>query len=67
MKRIVVKFGGMSVADGERVRLGVEAVHREYRKGTQVAVVVSAMGHATDELIEAAKASTGGQDKRTRA
>ncbi len=61
MKRIVVKFGGMSVADGERVRLGAEAVHREYRKGTQVAVVVSAMGHATDELIQAAKTSTGGK------
>jgi len=56
-----VKFGGMSVADGERVRLGAEAVHREYRKGTQVAVVVSAMGHATDELIQAAKTSTGGK------
>ncbi len=61
MKRIVVKFGGMSVADDERVRLGAEAVHREHRKGTQVAVVVSAMGHTTDELIEAAKASTGGK------
>ncbi len=59
MKRIVVKFGGMSVADGERVRLGAKAVHREYRKGTQVAVVMSAMGHATDELIKVAKASTG--------
>lgn len=61
MKRIVVKFGGTSVADGERVRLGAEAVHREYRRGTQVAVVVSAMGHATDELIQAAKVSTGGK------
>jgi len=61
VKRIVVKFGGMSVADGKRVRLGVKAVHREYRRGTQVAVVVSAMGHATDELIEAAKMSTGGK------
>ncbi len=61
MKRIVVKFGGTSVADGERVRLGAEAVHREYRRGTQVAVVVSAMGHATDELIQAAKVSTKGK------
>jgi len=61
VKRIVVKFGGMSVADGERVRLGAEAVHREYRRGTQVAVVVSAMGHATNKLIQAAKAGTGGK------
>jgi aspartate kinase len=61
MRRIIVKFGGTSVADGDRVRLGAKAVHREYQKGTQVAVVVSAMGHATDELIKAAKTSTGGK------
>jgi len=61
VKRIVVKFGGTSVGDGERVRMGSEAVHREYRRGNQVAVVVSAMGHATDELIQAAKVSTRGE------
>ncbi len=61
MRRIVVKFGGTSIANGERIRLGAEAVYREYKKGTQVAVVVSAMGHATDELIKAAKTGTGGK------
>ena len=61
MNRIVVKFGGTSVANGERIRLGAKAVYREYKKGTEVAVVVSAMGHATDELIKAAKESTDGK------
>jgi aspartate kinase len=61
VRRIVVKFGGTSVADGERVRLGAEAVFREYRRGSQVAVVVSAMGHTTDELVKAAKSSTVGR------
>ncbi len=61
MRRIVVKFGGTSVADGERIRMGAKAVYREYKKGTEVAVVVSAMGHTTDELIKAAKAGTDGK------
>lgn len=61
MKRVLVKFGGTSLGDGERMSLGAKAVHREYEKGTQVAVVVSAMGNTTDELIEIAKVSTKGE------
>ncbi|MDI6884203.1 MAG: aspartate kinase [Hadesarchaea archaeon] len=57
MKRVVVKFGGTSVGNWNRVRLGAKAVYREHLRGTQVAVVVSAMGHTTDALIKAAKAS----------
>jgi len=57
VRRIVVKFGGTSVGSLDRVRLGARAVYREYKKGTQVAVVVSAMGHTTDALIKATKAS----------
>jgi len=61
MRRIVVKFGGTSVGDGRRVRSAANSVYREYKKGAQVAVVVSAMGYTTDELISAAKTSTGGR------
>jgi len=57
VRRIVVKFGGTSVGSWDRVRLGARAVCREYKRGTQIAVVVSAMGRTTDALIEAAKAS----------
>jgi aspartokinase len=43
-KRIVVKFGGSSLADHERLLKAVVAVVNEVKTGTQVAVVVSAMG-----------------------
>ncbi|MEW6222250.1 MAG: aspartate kinase [Candidatus Hadarchaeota archaeon] len=55
MKRIAVKFGGTSVGNMERVRLAAKAVYREFKKGVQVIVVVSAMGHTTDSLIKSAK------------
>jgi len=61
MRRVVVKFGGTSIGDGELVRRAAESVAREYKKGTQIAVVVSAMGHTTDFLFEAAKSSTAGK------
>jgi aspartate kinase len=55
LRRIAVKFGGTSVGNMQRVMLCARAVEREYRKGSQVAVVVSAMGHTTDALIMAAE------------
>ncbi|MFN4132801.1 MAG: aspartate kinase, partial [Candidatus Hadarchaeales archaeon] len=53
--RIVVKFGGTSVGTLTRIKSDAAAVYREYQKGKQVAVVVSAMGHTTDALIKTAK------------
>ena len=61
MRRIVVKFGGTSIANGERIRSGAKAVYREYKNGAEVAVVVSAMGHTTDEIIKATKEGTNGK------
>lgn len=61
MRRIVVKFGGTSIGDIEQVHSAASSVYREHKKGAQVAVVVSAMGHTTDELISAALESTGGR------
>jgi len=61
MRRIVVKFGGTSVGDGGRVRSAANSIYREYKKGAQVVVVVSAMGYTTDDLISAARTSTGGR------
>ncbi len=60
MKRVVVKLGGTSVSNSNRIHSGAESVYREYLNGTQIAVVVSAMGHTTDELVKLAKTSTGG-------
>jgi len=61
MRTIVVKFGGATISDGDRVRWAARSVYNERKKGTRVAVVVSAMGNVTDELIETAKVSTKGQ------
>lgn len=61
MKKIVVKFGGATIADGDRVRWAARSVVNELKKGTRIAVVTSAMGDVTDKLIDAAKVSTKGQ------
>ena len=60
-KRIVVKFGGSSLADHERLLKAVVAVVNEAKKGTQVAVVVSAMGKTTDVLMTTAKNASNGK------
>jgi aspartate kinase len=51
MSRIVQKFGGTSVADLERIRNAARRVKREADAGNEVAVVVSAMAGATNQLI----------------
>jgi len=48
---IVQKYGGTSVADPDRMRAVAENVAITRRHGTDVVVVVSAMGKATDNLI----------------
>jgi aspartate kinase len=60
-KRIVVKFGGSSLADNERILRAVTAVAEEVKKGTQIVVIVSAMGKTTDTLFDAAKNSSNGR------
>jgi aspartate kinase len=52
MARLVMKFGGTSVADVERVRNVARHVKREVDAGHEVAVVVSAMAGATNRLVE---------------
>jgi aspartate kinase len=51
MARIVMKFGGTSMAGIERIRNVARQVRREHAKGHQVAVVVSAMSGETDRLV----------------
>jgi aspartate kinase len=60
-KRIVVKYGGASLADHERILKAVTAVAKEAKKGTQIAVIVSAMGKTTDSLLHAAKNASNGK------
>ncbi|MEM7463067.1 MAG: aspartate kinase [Pseudomonadota bacterium] len=51
MARIVMKFGGTSVADIEKIRNVARHVKRESEAGNQVAVIVSAMAGRTNELV----------------
>jgi aspartate kinase len=51
MARIVMKFGGTSVADIDRIRNVARLVKREVEQGNQVAVVVSAMAGVTNQLV----------------
>ncbi len=51
MARLVMKFGGTSVADIERIRNVARHVKREVDAGHDVAVVVSAMAGKTNELV----------------
>lgn len=51
MARIVMKFGGTSMAGTERIRRVAGIVRRQREAGHQVAVVVSAMAGETDRLV----------------
>ena len=51
MARIVMKFGGTSVAGTERIRRVANIVRAQAMNGNQVAVVVSAMAGETDRLV----------------
>jgi aspartate kinase len=50
--RVIAKFGGTSVADGERVRRAADSIASAVADGHELTVVVSAMGDATDDLLE---------------
>ena len=51
MARIVMKFGGTSMAGTERIRRVANIVRKQQAAGHQVAVVVSAMAGETDRLV----------------
>lgn len=55
----VVKFGGTSVGNGERIRKAAQSVVNEYMKGNQVVVVVSAVNKTTDDLINLSDSAVG--------
>src|ERR1700731_2301760 len=52
MGRLVMKFGGTSVADIERIRNVARHVKREVDAGHEVAVIASAMAGTTNRLVE---------------
>src|SRR5919109_4619841 len=55
MSLIVQKFGGTSVANAEKIRVAARRAIRAQQQGNQVVMVVSAMGHQTDHLVDLAR------------
>lgn len=49
---VVQKYGGSSLADGQRIRQAAQKAAQQARWGNQVVVVVSAQGDTTDELLQ---------------
>ncbi len=64
MATIVHKYGGTSVGSPEKIKNVARRVKKVHDKGNQVVVIVSAMGHTTDELIELMDRITDSPDPR---
>lgn len=65
MSILVQKFGGTSVADVDRIKNVARRVIESYRKHPEgVVVIVSAMGHTTDQLVGLARAINGAPNAR---
>jgi aspartate kinase len=61
---VVQKFGGSSVAGADRIKRVARRIARERAAGSDLVVVVSAMGDTTDELLALAAAITDDPDSR---
>jgi aspartate kinase len=64
MGLIVQKYGGSSVADAEKIHRAASRAIAAKQRGNMVAVVVSAMGDTTDDLIQLAKKISANPTKR---
>ncbi|HLX34328.1 MAG TPA: aspartate kinase [Candidatus Limnocylindrales bacterium] len=61
---VVQKFGGSSLADADRIGNVARRIARERATGSDIVVVVSAMGDTTDDLLALARAITAEPDAR---
>jgi len=64
MALLVQKFGGTSVADVERIQAVARRIAASRQEGHDLVIVVSAMGHTTDELTGLARAISGNPPQR---
>ncbi len=64
--KIVMKFGGVSVADGEGLKSVGKMVERFSSEGNEIVVVTSAMFNVTNSLIDAATRAGKGQREHVR-
>jgi len=59
--RLVMKFGGSSLADGDNMRNAVGIAARVFQEGQEILVVVSALSDVTDELIALSREAENGR------
>ncbi len=64
MALLVQKFGGTSVADVERIQAVAQRIANSRQAGNDLVIVVSAMGHTTDELTGLARAISNNPPQR---
>jgi aspartate kinase len=64
MKCIVQKYGGTSVADIDKIKLIADKIAESKKEGYNIAVVVSAIGKTTNQLIEMARLISSDPPKR---
>ncbi|MFB6168439.1 MAG: aspartate kinase [Haloferacaceae archaeon] len=61
--RVVAKFGGTSLGSGDRVERAAESIAKAVEAGHEVAVVASAMGSTTDDLLSEITFEADGSDR----
>jgi len=59
MTTIVMKFGGTSVANIDRIKNVANIIENKKKEGFKIAVIVSAMAGVTNDLVEKSKAISG--------
>jgi aspartate kinase len=61
--RVVAKFGGTSLGSGERINRAADSIAKAVEEGHEVAVVASAMGNTTDDLLDEIQFETSDEDR----
>ena len=64
MSVVVMKFGGTSIADADKISRAANRAIKAHKTGQQVVMVVSAMGKSTDRLIDLARQITPNPPRR---
>ncbi|SDL90403.1 aspartate kinase [Halogranum gelatinilyticum] len=61
--RVVAKFGGTSLGSGDRINRAADSIAAAVEQGHEIAVVASAMGSTTDDLLDEIKFDTSDADR----
>ncbi len=61
--RVVAKFGGTSLGSGDRINRAADSIAAAVEDGHEIAVVASAMGSTTDDLLDEITFETGDADR----